>query len=135
MRYKSTRSQFEIDKDEEIKLGIAARLRDARIQSGRTQDEVANLVDVTFQAISGYERGKTNIEITLLVKICEILNADLRYILTGEKHGVVKNETSITEDDLKIALFGTNKIEDQELIAIRDFSETIRKRLVKEGKL
>ena len=53
---------------------IASKLRQARIKSNMTQREVADILGMTYQAISNYERGKTKVESDILVKLCKIYN-------------------------------------------------------------
>lgn len=51
-------------------------LKDARIESNRTQAEVAQLLGVTAQNVSSWERGKSKIDIETYVKICSIYCID-----------------------------------------------------------
>jgi transcriptional regulator with XRE-family HTH domain len=48
---------------------IPERLKDARIYRGYSQQELADKVDVTRQAISSYEKGKKNPSIEVLTNI------------------------------------------------------------------
>lgn len=61
---------------------IAAKLRQARITSNMTQREVADILGMTYQAISNYERGKTKVESDILVKLCKIYNISVPDILS-----------------------------------------------------
>lgn len=61
---------------------IASKLRQARIKSNMTQREVADILGMTYQAISNYERGKTKVESDILVKLCKIYNISVPDVLS-----------------------------------------------------
>ena len=66
---------------ESNKNNVATKLRKARLQANMTQKEVADLIGMTYQAISNYERGKTKVESDILVKLCEIYGISVSEIL------------------------------------------------------
>ena len=51
-------------------------IKEARISSGFTQSDVANLLHITSQNVSSWERGKSKIDIDSLVSLCEIYKID-----------------------------------------------------------
>lgn len=61
---------------------IASKLKKARVNSKMTQKEVADILGMTYQAISNYERGKTKVESDILVKLCKIYNVSVPDILS-----------------------------------------------------
>ncbi len=71
---------------------IAYKLRQARIKSKKTQKEVADLLGMTYQAISNYERGKTKVESDILIKLCDIYKISVRDVLSNR-------ETNETQQD------------------------------------
>lgn len=56
------------------KLGFL--LKQARVNSGYTQAEVAQLLNVTYQNVSSWERGKSKIDIDSYVQLCNIYGID-----------------------------------------------------------
>lgn len=71
---------------------IGKRIYERRRQLGYTQEELAELMNVSIQMISNLERGNKSIRIENLLKICSILNVSTDYILTGKQ-----NELDIKE--------------------------------------
>lgn len=71
---------------------IGKRIYERRRQLGYTQEELAELMNVSIQMISNLERGNKAIRIENLLKICSILNVSTDYILTGKQ-----NELDIKE--------------------------------------
>lgn len=61
---------------------------------GMTQDEVAEKLSLTRQAISSYETGRTQPDINTLVKMAEIYNTDLQSIIYGNE-AVIKSYEKI----------------------------------------
>jgi len=51
-------------------------LKQARVDSGRTQAEIANLLGVTYQNVSSWERGKSKIDIESYVQLCALYGID-----------------------------------------------------------
>lgn len=60
------------------------RLINARKDNNYTQDELAQRLGVTPQAVSRWERGMGYPDIELMVSLCQILNCSLDYMLKGE---------------------------------------------------
>lgn len=52
-----------------------------------TQAELANYLEVTPQAISGWERGEANPESDKLVKLANYLNVSLGWLIQGDESG------------------------------------------------
>ena len=64
-------------------IGVRIQLR--RKQLGYTQEQLADLMDVSVQMISNLERGNKAIRIDNLVRISQILNVSTDFILTGKE--------------------------------------------------
>ena len=62
---------------------IGKNIRQLRIQSKMTQDELARKLFVTRQTVSNYENGKSRPDIEMLERIAQVLNADLETVLYG----------------------------------------------------
>ena len=64
-------------------MTISQNLKDLRRLSGLTQEQVAEKVGLTRQAISSYESGRTQPDITMLEKLAEVYGAELTDVLYG----------------------------------------------------
>ncbi|MBN3405755.1 XRE family transcriptional regulator [Clostridium botulinum] len=61
------------------------RLRELREEKQLTQEEFGKLLNVSRQAISSYEKGENEPTIDALVKIANIFNVSLDYLLCRTK--------------------------------------------------
>ena len=64
---------------------IGKRIQNCRKQQGYTQEQLADLMNVSIQMVSNLERGNKAIRIDNLVSLCRILNVSTDYILTGKE--------------------------------------------------
>lgn len=64
---------------------IGARIQDRRKQRGYTQEQLADLMNVSKQMVSNLERGNKAIRIDNLVNLSQILDISADYILTGKE--------------------------------------------------
>ncbi len=62
---------------------IGKRIQQRRKQMGYTQEQIANMMDVSIQMVSNLERGNKSIRIENLINLCQILQVSVDYILTG----------------------------------------------------
>lgn len=62
---------------------INQNLRMLRSESGMTQEQVAEKLGVTRQALSSYESGRTRPDIDTLMRLAEIYGCDLHTLLYG----------------------------------------------------
>ena len=62
---------------------IGKNIRDLRMRKNMTQDELAEKLFVTRQTISNYETGRSRPDIEMLMKISEVLEADIHQMLYG----------------------------------------------------
>ena len=65
---------------------IGHRIQARRKQCGYTQEQLADLMDVSIQMVSNLERGNKAIRIDNLIKLSEILSISTDYILTGKEN-------------------------------------------------
>ncbi len=77
---------------------IGNRISTRRKQLGFTQEQLANMMDVSVQMISNLERGVKAIRIENLIKLSEILKVSTDYILTGKDN--IQDVQSLTEQIL-----------------------------------
>ena len=66
---------------------IGNRIYERRRLLGYTQEQLAEMMDVSIQMISNLERGNKAIKIDNLLKISRILDVSTDYILTGIQSG------------------------------------------------
>ena len=77
------------------------RLKELRKEKGLTQDDLAELLEVTKSTIFNWENGVSNIKPDRLKKLCEIFDVDATYLLG---YNNVRNETNIKAAVLDDAL-------------------------------
>ena len=67
----------------ECHIGFGEFIREARLQKDMYQDELAEKVGITQVYLSYLERGERNIDLALALKLCDVLDLDIRkFILT-----------------------------------------------------
>jgi transcriptional regulator with XRE-family HTH domain len=62
---------------------IGNRIKDSRRNKNYTQENLAEYLDVSITYVSRIERGKTTINLNMLSRICDYLEIDPSYLLTG----------------------------------------------------
>ena len=116
-----------------IKRTIASNIKRARISANMTQAEAADRLGITAQAVSNFERGINGIENSLLLRMCEIYNTPLSYIL-GDEYEIRENaptngERTVSDDDIKFALFGGDgEITEEMYDEVKRFAAYIKQR-------
>lgn len=60
------------------------RIKRARTDAGLVQKDIAKACGVTIQAVHGWEAGKSTAPANAFVKIAQLTNSDLTWLLTGE---------------------------------------------------
>ena len=84
---------------------IGKRIQQKRKQSGLTQEQLAEKMNVSVQMISNLERGNKAVRIENLVNLCQILSVSTDYILLGKE--VVSDVSELTS---RIAKLGNKEI-------------------------
>lgn len=62
---------------------IGSRIKAERKAIGKTQEWLAEQIDVSVGYISQVERGITKISLETLAEICAVLNSDMAYLVAG----------------------------------------------------
>ena len=65
--------------------GIGRRIQQRRKQQGYTQEQLAEMMNVSIQMVSNLERGNKAIRIDNLINLSQILDISTDYILTGKE--------------------------------------------------
>lgn len=66
-------------------------IKEIRIKNNLTQNEFANMLGVTYQAVSKWENGKSIPDILMLKEISSRFNVDLNYLINGNNNIPYKN--------------------------------------------
>ena len=66
-------------------MNIHTTLKSIRIERGMTQEQVADKIGLTRQAISAYESGKRQPGLDILISLAEFYNVEIEEILYGTK--------------------------------------------------
>lgn len=91
---------------------VGGRIKAKRLESGLTQEQLADKLFVKFSMISRYERSESNMGIDTLKSIAETLGCSASYLLEGienqlseEEEELIKVYTSLKNDKVrKLAL-------------------------------
>lgn len=76
---------------------IGGRIKESRKQNNKTQDNLAEFLDVSVSYVSRIERGNTKVSLETLAKICSYLNVSIGYILEGS---TINNKDYLRNDIL-----------------------------------
>ena len=90
------------------------RIKQLRKKSGFTQLELAEKVHVTDKAVSKWETGEGNPEISILIELAKIFNVTLDYLLTGketEKEIIVMSKIELCCKEDNVELFNELSID------------------------
>ena len=62
---------------------ICRRIKQSRIEQNMTQENLADIIDVSIAFLSRVERGKAQLNLKRLIQIAEVLKIAPGYLLTG----------------------------------------------------
>ncbi len=71
---------------ENVENKTAKRLRALRAESGKTQKEVADELNIRQQTYSNYEKGITNIDSAMIITLCNYYGVTADYLLGIDDH-------------------------------------------------
>lgn len=85
-------------------MNIGKRLKDARIESGYTQEQVAEQLDVSRQTISSWENGRTFPDIVSVVSLSDIYDVSLDAFIKGDEKMLehLEESTNIVKSNKKL---------------------------------
>ncbi len=85
---------------------IGARIRSKRESLGMTQQELAEMVNVTRNTISRYENGETEVGVITLNNIADALSVTVLWLLFGfdYENDIYNNLLKLTERDRQIVV-------------------------------
>lgn len=85
-------------------MNIGKQLKDARIESGYTQEQVAEQLDVSRQTISSWENGRTFPDIVSVVSLSDIYDVSLDVLIKGDEKMLehLEESTNIVKSNKKL---------------------------------
>lgn len=85
-------------------MNIGKRLKDARIESGYTQEQIAEQLDVSRQTISSWENGRTFPDIVSVVSLSDIYDVSLDVLIKGDEKMLehLEESTNIVKSNKKL---------------------------------
>lgn len=99
----------------ELNEQIGRRVRQVRDSAGLTQEKLADLIDVSVQYISDFERGKVGASVETIVNLSHVLHVSCDYLLLGKNstetpgflvrlEGLSPNQLSLVEKQINLIL-------------------------------
>ncbi|HXP29821.1 MAG TPA: helix-turn-helix transcriptional regulator [Stellaceae bacterium] len=90
---------------QDIDRHVGARIRERRIMLGLTQQQLADLIGVTYQQAHKYERGLNRVSAARLYQIARVLSVPVSHFFEGigQEHGAVHPVTSRERMCLELA--------------------------------
>lgn len=86
-----------------------------RKSKGLTQKEIAEHIGVSRQAYANYESGNREPDFKTLLKLAEYLDVSTDYLLGETDEIKEKAPAEVSEEDLKVALFGGDREVSEEM--------------------
>ena len=90
---------------------LGKRIREERLKLNYTQEQLAELVNVSATYIGFIERGERSLTLSKLVSIAGVLGVSVDYLLSDSVSG-----DASSQERLLLSLFAAAKPEDKELI-------------------
>jgi len=81
--FRNAASRRSTGRTQDIDRHVGARVRERRIMLGLTQQQLADLIGVTYQQAHKYERGINRVSAGRLYEIARVLNAPITYFYEG----------------------------------------------------
>lgn len=81
-------------------IGVGQKISKLRKEANLTQMELADKLDISFQAVSNWERGNTMPDISKLSELSEIFDVSIDELLENKRASKISQ--SILDDDVKI---------------------------------
>ena len=81
--YRTAASRRSTGRTQDIDRHVGARVRERRIMLGLTQQQLADLIGVTYQQAHKYERGINRVSAGRLYEIARVLSAPITFFYEG----------------------------------------------------
>lgn len=83
-------------------MEIAKRIKQARIEKNMTQLQLADVMGVSYQAVSNWERGNSMPDISKLADLCNALNLTVNELLGMEEKTVAAVTKAMDKEELTV---------------------------------
>lgn len=82
-------------------MGFQERLKQARLDKGLTQEQLADLIGVAKSTLNGYEKGNREPDFFKIKMLIEVLGVDANYLLCIDESETIKKAPTenISESD------------------------------------
>jgi transcriptional regulator with XRE-family HTH domain len=90
---RATASRRSTSRTQDIDRYVGARIRERRIMLGLTQQQLADLIGVTYQQAHKYERGINRVSAGRLYEVAQVLSVPVNYFFDGLEQ---ENERAIS---------------------------------------
>lgn len=111
------------------------KLRELRKRCGITMKELGNEIGVAESTVSQYETGKRQPDYETLLKLSEYFGVSVDCLLGKENAPAETGKRSISDDDIKFALFGgDSEITDAMYDEVRNFAAYVKQREAQKKK-
>lgn len=128
-------------------MTIGENIRLARKQAGLTQKALSELTGIAEPTIRRYEANKLNPKIETVTKIARAMGLyasdlipdgqwaliDMNNAFVQEKAPTSEGERSVSDDDIKFALFGDAEIDDELYEEVKAFARFAKERKEKRS--
>ena len=81
--YRTAAARRSTTRTQDIDRHVGARVRERRIMLGLTQQQLADLIGVTYQQAHKYERGINRVSAGRLYEIAQVLSVPVSYFFDG----------------------------------------------------
>ena len=100
-----------------------------RKSKGLTQKEIAEHIGVSRQTYTNYESGNREPDFKTLLKLAEYLDVSTDYLLGETDEIKEKTPAEVSEQDLKVALFGGDREVSEEMCnEVIDYAKYLKKK-------
>ena len=107
-------------------------LRKLRKEKGISMKELGAQVGVAESTISQYETGKRQPDFNMLLKLSSYFDVSVDYLLKGDTVKTERPVVSVTDEDIKFALFhGDETISDEAYEEVKAFAEFVKQKYQK----
>ncbi len=90
---RSASSRRSTSRTQDVDRYVGARIRERRIMLGLTQQQLADLIGVTYQQAHKYERGINRVSAGRLFEVAQVLSVPVNYFFDGLEQ---ENERAIS---------------------------------------
>lgn len=112
---------------------VNENLKAVREKKRVSQQDVADYLGITRQAYSHYEVGRRKPDYETLLKLAEFYGVSVLDLLEAEKAPTQEGERTVSDEDIKFALFGDAEIDDELYEEVKAFARFAKDRKEKRS--